>query len=277
MRLSGPEELQRWNADHRVLSAQQIFCRTTCPSRHPVRDNIIFVETASQALSQGFRACRRCKPDLEGGDPHERRQEALIAQVKERLYASVAASGKGKTVKGQGLKYIAEDLGVSHWHLHRCFKKRVGTTPEAWAKLQAKKLRSSMGKPNRLPHLPAPGSVAPYPSTMARFSESFGQGGHKRTMTSPVSLRGITLEPRSRGNSFSSTVAHSRNVDTVMEDVIMTKPPSLYGSPSNQVNGYNFTSSFAASTTSTTPSYGSTSSSLSGGSSSFSSHSSGSE
>lgn len=40
-------------------------------------------------------------------------------------------------MKGKGLKYIAEELGVSHWHLHRCFKKRVGNTPEAWAKEQA--------------------------------------------------------------------------------------------------------------------------------------------
>lgn len=35
---------------------------------------------------------------------------------------------------------------MSHWHLHRCFKKRVGTTPEVWAKLQAKKIRSSIGR-----------------------------------------------------------------------------------------------------------------------------------
>lgn len=57
----------------------------------------------------------------------------------------VHGGSNGKACKGKGLKYIAEDLGVSHWHLHRCFKKRVGNTPEAWAKLQAKRLRNSGG------------------------------------------------------------------------------------------------------------------------------------
>lgn len=166
---------------HETHTAHQIFCRTTCPSRHPVRENIIFVKTAAEAVSQGYRACRRCKPDLQGGDPHEERQEALIAKVKERLYASVAASGKGKTIKGQGLKYIAEDLGVSHWHLHRCFKKRVGTTPEAWAKLQAKKIRSSLGRQGRFPgangagantvpgQSPGSGLSASYPGSTSNY------------------------------------------------------------------------------------------------------------
>ncbi|CAO1632183.1 unnamed protein product [Parajaminaea phylloscopi] len=125
-----------------VLSTK-IFCRTTCPSRRPIRENIFFVTSASQAASLGYRACRRCKPDVQGGDPHEERQELLISQVKERLMQGVYDGSNGKACKGKGLKYIAEELGVSHWHLHRCFKKRVGQTPEAWAKLQARKLRNS--------------------------------------------------------------------------------------------------------------------------------------
>lgn len=124
-----------------IATVVQIFCRTTCPSRKPVRDNIFFVDTADQAISLGFRACRRCKPDMSGGDPHEERQEHLIKEVKARLTAGIHAGSNGKACKGKGLKYIAEDLGVSHWHLHRCFKKRVGQTPEAWAKHEAKRLR----------------------------------------------------------------------------------------------------------------------------------------
>lgn len=124
------------------IPLHQIFCRTTCPSRRPVRENICFVNTAQEASALGYRACKRCKPDVQGGDPHEERQEVLINKVKDRLLQSIIEGGKGKAVKGKGLKYIAEELGVSHWHLHRCFKKRVGTTPEAWAKAQAKRLRS---------------------------------------------------------------------------------------------------------------------------------------
>ncbi|CAO1624571.1 unnamed protein product [Sympodiomycopsis kandeliae] len=214
-----------------VLSTK-IFCRTTCPSRHPVRENIIFVNTALDAANLGYRACRRCEPDLEGGDPHEERQEALIAKVKERLYASVAASGRGKTVKGQGLKYIAEELGVSHWHLHRCFKKRVGTTPEAWAKLQAKMIRSSLnscgGQSKYRGGGYISGSCMP-PIGMMRSNSDFSSSAVH--LSSPMSTLTDSSSPgmqslgisKSRQSSFSQFSSHDESATT-----LAMQPPEPY-------------------------------------------------
>lgn len=39
-----------------------IFCRPTCSARKPKRTNVEFYRTACDALSAGFRPCRRCKP-----------------------------------------------------------------------------------------------------------------------------------------------------------------------------------------------------------------------
>lgn len=39
-----------------------IFCRPTCPARKPKRENIEFYPTALDALSAGFRPCKRCRP-----------------------------------------------------------------------------------------------------------------------------------------------------------------------------------------------------------------------
>ncbi len=39
-----------------------IFCRPTCPARKPKADNVDFYRTALDALSAGFRPCKRCHP-----------------------------------------------------------------------------------------------------------------------------------------------------------------------------------------------------------------------
>jgi len=39
-----------------------VFCRPTCASRRPLRANVRFFRTAADALTAGFRACKRCRP-----------------------------------------------------------------------------------------------------------------------------------------------------------------------------------------------------------------------
>ena len=39
-----------------------IFCRPSCPSRRPSRQNVRFFANADAAMAAGYRACRRCHP-----------------------------------------------------------------------------------------------------------------------------------------------------------------------------------------------------------------------
>src|SRR6202789_195908 len=39
-----------------------IFCRPSCPSRRPARQNVRFFANADAAMAAGYRACRRCHP-----------------------------------------------------------------------------------------------------------------------------------------------------------------------------------------------------------------------
>lgn len=41
-----------------------IFCRPSCKSKSPKRENVVFFDTAEQARKNGFRPCKRCRPDL---------------------------------------------------------------------------------------------------------------------------------------------------------------------------------------------------------------------
>ena len=40
-----------------------IYCKPSCPARHPKRANVVFFPDADSARATGLRACLRCKPD----------------------------------------------------------------------------------------------------------------------------------------------------------------------------------------------------------------------
>ena len=46
-----------------------IYCRPSCPAITPKRGNVTFFRTAAAAQRDGFRACRRCRPDAVPGSP----------------------------------------------------------------------------------------------------------------------------------------------------------------------------------------------------------------
>ena len=45
-----------------------IYCKPSCPARHPKRENVIFYPDGAAARAAGFRACMRCRPDEVGRD-----------------------------------------------------------------------------------------------------------------------------------------------------------------------------------------------------------------
>ncbi|MDH3530800.1 MAG: hypothetical protein OEQ28_14645, partial [Acidobacteriota bacterium] len=48
----------------------KIFCRPSCPARTPKRENVIFVSDKVTAEKKGFRACLRCRPNVDSNaDP----------------------------------------------------------------------------------------------------------------------------------------------------------------------------------------------------------------
>lgn len=51
-----------------AVKSTGIFCRSTCPARKPARKNVSFYATTSEALSAGYRPCKRCKPMEPAGE-----------------------------------------------------------------------------------------------------------------------------------------------------------------------------------------------------------------
>src|SRR5713101_4467258 len=50
-----------------AVRSTHIYCRPSCPARRPLRRNVVFFHTGAEAEKQGFRPCRRCRPNEVAG------------------------------------------------------------------------------------------------------------------------------------------------------------------------------------------------------------------
>ena len=98
-----------------------IYCRPTCPARKPLRKNVHFVESAQQARREGYRPCKRCRPDDANGLANQ--QATMIARICDRIAAHD---------ERLSLDEMAALAGMSRFHFHRVFKRITGVTPKAY-------------------------------------------------------------------------------------------------------------------------------------------------
>jgi AraC family transcriptional regulator of adaptative response/methylated-DNA-[protein]-cysteine methyltransferase len=102
-----------------------VACRPSCGARTPRRENIVFFRALPEALAAGFRACKRCRPELHGGDDVH---AAVVTAACRLLDAAVDAEQPIPP-----LEQLAQRTGYSPFHLHRLFTKATGLTPRAYA------------------------------------------------------------------------------------------------------------------------------------------------
>lgn len=99
----------------------RIYCRPCCPARLARRANVIFYDTPSQAQADGFRPCKRCKP--EAVNP----QQQLIQRACASIESETKAGLKPR------LQRLAEEANLTPSHFHRVFKRTLGVTPGQYA------------------------------------------------------------------------------------------------------------------------------------------------
>jgi AraC family transcriptional regulator of adaptative response / DNA-3-methyladenine glycosylase II len=103
-----------------------IYCRPVCPAQTPRRANVRFYVSAAAAEAAGFRACRRCRPQLAPSAPSGDR----LADRALELLAAGAADGRA------GISTVARRLSVSERHLHRVLHVAVGAGPLTLARMR---------------------------------------------------------------------------------------------------------------------------------------------
>jgi AraC family transcriptional regulator of adaptative response / DNA-3-methyladenine glycosylase II len=105
-----------------------IYCRPSCPARTPFADNVRFYPTAAAAQRDGFRACKRCRPDASPGSPEWNVRGDVVARTM-RLIAD-------GTVDREGVSGLARRVGYTTRQLERLLQADVGAGPLALARAQ---------------------------------------------------------------------------------------------------------------------------------------------
>ncbi len=150
-----------------------VYCRSSCASRQPKRENVSFFALPEAARQAGFRACRRCHPDrTQPRDP----QAELIQSVCRLIDAA--------TEELPDLATLSAEVRLSQFHLQRLFKKLMGITPRQYAEAH----RTSVLKA----HLQAGDSVstATYEAGYGSSSRLYEKAAEQLGMTPAVYRKG---------------------------------------------------------------------------------------
>jgi AraC family transcriptional regulator, regulatory protein of adaptative response / methylphosphotriester-DNA alkyltransferase methyltransferase len=99
-----------------AVKSTGIFCRPSCKSRQPNKENVFIFKNAEQALSHGFRPCKRCKP--EGLHLPDLDWVVQIADYIDNHYSQPLT-----------LEVLADMCHGSPYHLQRTFKRIRNMTP----------------------------------------------------------------------------------------------------------------------------------------------------
>ena len=109
-----------------AVKSTKVYCRPSCPSRRPAKKNVRFFPTAAAAEQAGYRACKRCEPDL--AIPRPDPQAAAIAAAAD--YLTEHATERTR------LADLAKATGVGRLTILRGFRRVLGVSPGEFAKAQ---------------------------------------------------------------------------------------------------------------------------------------------
>lgn len=128
------------NADGEFVYAVKstgVFCRPSCPSRRPRREQVEFFDSPGDAQQAGYRACRRCRP-LHRNAQMEK-VEAACRYIEQNLEETLA------------LEQIASAVGLSAFHFQRLFKRALGISPREYQQAQrAGKFKQALQSESRI-------------------------------------------------------------------------------------------------------------------------------
>ena len=111
-----------------AVTSTGIYCRPSCPALTPKRGNVRFHATAAAAQRDGFRACKRCRPDATPGSPAWNVRGDVVARAMRLIADGV--------VDREGVIGLAARLGYTSRHLRRLITAELGVGPLALARAQ---------------------------------------------------------------------------------------------------------------------------------------------
>lgn len=109
-----------------------VFCRPSCSSRRPLRDNVRFFPSVVEAQAAGFRSCKRCRP---AALPYGGTLDKIRTHIEKNFDRPVQ------------LKELGRVAGLSPFTVQRLFKQKMGVSPMQYQRaLKAGEMRAALKK-----------------------------------------------------------------------------------------------------------------------------------
>ncbi|WP_304453456.1 DNA-3-methyladenine glycosylase 2 family protein [Nocardiopsis sp. YSL2] len=169
-----------------------IYCRPSCPAVTPKRVNTRFFPSAAAAQEAGFRACKRCRPDLTPGSPQWNIRADVVGRAMRLIQDGAVDRG--------GVSGLAAAVGYSERQLNRLLAAEVGAGPLALARTERAQTARILVETTDMPMTDVAfaagfASVRQFNETMrAVFDRSptqMREAGHRATSVAPTGA--ITL------------------------------------------------------------------------------------
>ncbi|QDU10406.1 DNA-3-methyladenine glycosylase 2 family protein [Gimesia aquarii] len=125
------------------VKSTSIYCRPICPAKTPKRENVRFFLTATAAEREGFRACKRCKPELA---PLHFQSADIPEQIRRALHLI-----ENGFLDEACIDSLAQQLGITARHLRRQFTRHLGISPKSWAQTRRLHLAKQLIEQTSLP------------------------------------------------------------------------------------------------------------------------------
>jgi AraC family transcriptional regulator of adaptative response/methylated-DNA-[protein]-cysteine methyltransferase len=107
-----------------AVTTTGVYCRPSCPSKRPRRENVLFFDSVRSAEAAGYRACRRCGME----------SERIAAERIERACRTIEEAEQAPS-----LDRLAAGARLTRHHFLRVFTKALGMTPGAYYRWQQRR------------------------------------------------------------------------------------------------------------------------------------------
>jgi AraC family transcriptional regulator, regulatory protein of adaptative response / DNA-3-methyladenine glycosylase II len=126
-----------------AVRSTRIYCRPSCPAPPSKVRNYTFYPTAAAAQRAGYRACKRCRPDVSPGSPEWNIRADVTARAMRLISDGV--------VDREGVGGLAARLGYSRRHVERQLLAELGAGPLALARAQRAQSARLLVETSQLP------------------------------------------------------------------------------------------------------------------------------
>jgi AraC family transcriptional regulator of adaptative response/methylated-DNA-[protein]-cysteine methyltransferase len=121
-----------------------IYCRPSCASRKPRREQVVFFPLPEAAEQKGFRACQRCRP--RAAQLQDPRAEA-VERTCRRIDSQIQTESGDDSNNSLTLNALGASVGLGPHQLERAFRRVMGITPRQYADAQRmRRLKFSLKK-----------------------------------------------------------------------------------------------------------------------------------